>query len=182
MCSCRFKFTWDCDEEIPLFCDRSISSLWNRIIAQQEISLTFTANQELIRRSNFRDDISHAHIVCTRQEKDLAILSVSHCIVYFNSFRYDSSRCSGYTLPVLHHAIRHSFSFAPAPPFAWFLFSHITRNATHGTAQYSSCRISKMCTYAVRGGPLHQITKYNGNCKRHISHQSNTDHSPVYFF
>ena len=145
MCSCRFKFTWDCDEEMALLWDRSISPHWNRIIARQEFSLTFTANQELIRWSNFRADISPAHIVCTRQEEDLAIFSVSYCIAYLNSFRYGSPRCSVPTIRVLRHAIWHSFSFAPAPPFAWFLFLHITTNTTHGAAQYSSYKTINMC-------------------------------------
>ena len=39
-----------------------------------------------------------------------------------------------------------------------------------------------MCAYAVHSGPLHQITKYNGNCKRQISHQSNTDYFASIFF
>ena len=123
MFSCRFKFTWDCDEDLALLCDRSISPQWNRIInAQQEFSLTFTANQEFIRWSTFRAEISPAHIVCSTQEEDLAIFSVSYCIAYLNSFSYYSPRCSVSTMPVLCHDIRYSFSFTPAPPFAWFLF------------------------------------------------------------
>ena len=119
-CYCKFKFTWDCDEEMALLCNRYISPLWNRVIAQKEFSLTFTANQDLIRSSNFRDDITPAHIVCTWQEEDLALFPMSYCIAYLDSFRYSYPRCSFSTIPVLRHAIRHSFSFAPAPSFAWF--------------------------------------------------------------
>ena len=127
MCCCWFKFARDRDEEMALLCDWSISPLSNRVIAQQVFSLTFTANQELIHRSNFRADILPAHIICTRQEEDLAIFSVSYCIADLNSFKYGSPGCSLSTILVLHHAIRHSFSFAPAPPFAWFLFFYIIR-------------------------------------------------------
>ena len=153
------QFVWDCDEEMALLCDRSISPLGNRIIAQQEFSLTFTADQELIRPSNFCADISTAHIVCTRQQEDLAIFFVSYCIADLNSFRYGSPRCSVSTIPVLRHAIRHSFSFAPDPKFAWFLFLHITANTAHGTAQYSSYKTINMCAWAFHSGPLHQITQ-----------------------
>ena len=102
-----FIFTRDCDDQISLLRNRSILPLSNRIIVQQEFRLTFTGNQELIRRSNFCADIYRAHIVCPRQEEDLAILSVSHSIAYLNSFRYGFPCCSVSTLTVLHHAIRH---------------------------------------------------------------------------
>ena len=145
MCCCRFKFTRDRDEQMALLCDRSILPLWNRVIAQQEFSIIFTANQELVSRSNFRADISPAHILCTRLEEDLAIFSVSYCIASLNSFRYGSPGCSVSTIPVLCHAIRHSFPFASTPPFTWFFFLNITTNTKHGIAQYSSCKTINMC-------------------------------------
>ena len=98
----------------------SISPLSNWVIAQPEFSLTFTAHQELIRRSNFCADISPAHIVCSGQQDDHVIFCVFYCIAYLNSFTYGSLRCSVSKLPVLRHAIQNSFSSAPAPPFAWF--------------------------------------------------------------
>ena len=39
-----------------------------------------------------------------------------------------------------------------------------------------------VCAYAVHSGPWHQITNFNGNCKREISHQSNTDYFASIFF
>ena len=122
MCFCRFKFTRDCDEQMALMRDRSILPLSNRVILQQEFRLAFTANQELIRRSNFLADISPAHMICMGLEKDHAIFSVYYCIPCLNSFRYGSPRCSVFALPVLRHAIRDRFSFALAPPFTRFLF------------------------------------------------------------
>ena len=100
---------------MALLLDRPVLPMSNRVIVQKEFRLTFTANQEMIRWYNIGADISPAHIVCPRQEEDLAILCVSHCIAYLNSFRYGSPRRSVSFLPVLHHVIRHSFSLALAP-------------------------------------------------------------------
>ena len=177
MCCCRYKFTWYCKEQMTQLHYRPISPLSNQFIAQLELSLTCTANQELTRMSNFR-----AHTECTRQEDVQAIFCVSYCIVHLISFRCVSPRCSVSKLPVLCHAIRHRFSAAPAPSFAWFLFLNIITKTTNGATQWSCCKTSNMCAYAVYSEPLHQITKYNGNCKRQMSHQSNTDYFARIFF
>ena len=76
----------------------------------------------------------------------------------------------------------HSTQFFIRTRSAILYFLDITTNTTHGTAQHSSGKISKMCAYAVHSGPLHQITKYNGNCKKQISHQSNTNYFASIFF
>ena len=134
---------------MALLCDRSISPLGNRIIAQQEFSLTFTANQDLIRMSNFCAEISTAHIVCTRQQEDLAIFFVSYCIADLNSFRCGSRRCSVSTIPVLRHSIRHSFSFAPDPTFAWFLFFNILRQIQLMIQHNTVLTIPSICVHKL---------------------------------
>ena len=113
-------------------------ALSNRVNAQQEFSLAFTAHQELIFMSSFRADILPAQIVFTRHEEDHAIFCVSNCNAYLNSFRYSSPICSVSNLPVLRYVIRLSFYSGPAPPFALFnFFLHIMTNTVHGSAQYS---------------------------------------------
>ena len=110
------------------------------------------------------------------------MLSVSHCIAYLYSFRYGSSRCSVSTKPVLHHVIRHTFSFAPDPPFALFLFLHITTNTTHGTAQHSSCRPAT-CVHTLF--IVDQCIRLRSTMEivKDRSHVNQTQTiSPVYFF
>ena len=143
MCSCKFKFTWACDEEMALLRDRSISPMWNGIIAQQEFALKFTANLELIRSSNFRADISPAHVVCTIQEEDLAIFSVSYCA--------HISTVSDTVLPVFQFPPYWScamlfdtvFHLLPLDHSRDFFFLHITTNTTQGTEQYIRCEQDK---------------------------------------
>ena len=168
----HFRNSFDAPYFVPT-CDQfPISDQYTQTIM---VESTFQVHEirNWFARSNFRADISPAHIVCTRQEEDLAISSVSYGIAYLNSFRCGSPICSVSTIPFLRHAIRHSFSFPPAQPFVWLHFLHITKITIHGASQNSSYKTS-ICVYK----PFivdHCIKLRNttGNCKRQIAHQSN---------
>ena len=173
MCCCRFKFIRDGDEQMALLPDRSILPLSNRVIVQQEFRLIFNANQELIRRPNFRADISPAHIVCTLYFPCITVSKISTVSdmvlpdIHFPT--YPSCTILFDTVFYLHYStIR-------------MIFFNILR-PTRGTEQYSSYKTNNMCAHAVNSGLLHQITKYNVNYKRDISHYSNTDYFPSIFF
>ena len=150
-------------------------------LRNRTFSLTSTANQELIRRSNFRADISPAHIVCTRQPEDLAIFSVSYSVTYLNSFRYGSPRCSVSAIPVMRHVIRHSFSYALAPPFAKFIF-YILRQIQHMVQHNTVLTRPSICVHklflvdhSIRLRDIMAIVK-------DISHMNQTQSiTPVYF-
>ena len=167
---------------MALLRDRSISPLSNRVIVQQEFSLAFTVHQELIRRSNFRDDISPAHTVCTRQEEVHAIFSVSYCIAYLNSFRYGSPICSVSNLPVLRHAIR-QFFFGTRSTILMISVFHVLRQihpmVQHNTivARPAICvHMPFIVDHSIRLRSTMKIAKD----RSHINQTQNI--SPVYFF
>ena len=163
MCCCRYKLTCYCNEQITLLRDRSISPLSNQFIEQPKFSLTFAANQELIRMSIFRADISPDHIVYIRLKEDHAIFSVSYCIAYLDSFRYDSPRCSVPTKPVLCR-VTYFDKFNPRYSTIQLLEDQ----------QYVCVTVYSQWTTA---------SDYkNVNCKRQMSHQWSTDYFASIFF